>query len=260
MDEAGELLDMAAKAAPSMLSCAPGGFTMTGPHGVLALSGEKQADLNMLLIAAAPGPEDFFLAGVDCAARRGLPLLALAPRGAAERVRPVARQKGFAQAGEMPVMRLKAEAGLALQGECELTPVRGTDDVETAGRLQAEAFGLPQAAMTRLLEASLTCPTPPQIFIAARDGVAMSTVTITPHGDTAGVWTMATPQAHQRKGIGRALLTRVLRDLRGDGVRRFYLFATEAGKPLYDSLGFETVATLNAWISGTSVQTTVGGR
>ena len=219
---------------------------------MLALSGEKQADLNMLLIGTAPGPEDFFLAGADCAARRGLPLLALVPHDMVERVRPVARRNGFAQAGALPVMRLKTE--VEFQGECDVTRVREARDVEIAGHLQADAFGLPQAAMTRLLEASLACATPPQIFIASRGGTAMSTVTITPHGKTAGVWTMATPQAHQRKGVGRALHTRGLCDLRGEGVRRFYLFATEAGRPLYQNLGFETVTALDAWISGTSVQ------
>ena len=51
---------------------------------------------------------------------------------------------------------------------------------------------------------------------------------------------MATLPEHQRKGMGRALLTRVIDDYRRRGVERFYLGATEAGRPLYASLGFET--------------------
>ena len=65
---------------------------------------------------------------------------------------------------------------------------------------------------------------------------------------------MATPPEHQRKGLGRALLTRVIEDYRRRGVERFHLGATEAGRPLYASLGFETIAQLSAWVLGDSSQ------
>ena len=59
---------------------------------------------------------------------------------------------------------------------------------------------------------------------------------------------------HQRKGWGRALLTQVIDDYRGRGMERFYLGATEAGRPLYANLGFETIADLSAWVLGPSPQ------
>jgi hypothetical protein len=40
----------------------------------------------------------------------------------------------------------------------------------------------------------------------------------------------------------------VIEDYRGRGVERFHLTATEAGRPLYASLGFETVADLSVWV------------
>jgi hypothetical protein len=48
--------------------------------------------------------------------------------------------------------------------------------------------------------------------------------------------------------MGRALLTQVMDDYRRRGVERFYLGATEAGRPLYTSLGFEAIAELSAWV------------
>jgi N6-L-threonylcarbamoyladenine synthase/ribosomal-protein-alanine N-acetyltransferase len=77
---------------------------------------------------------------------------------------------------------------------------------------------------------------------------AMCTVTVTPTGDTAAISLMATPPEHQRKGLGRALLSQVIDDYRRRGVARFHLGATEAGRPLYASLGFEPVADLPVWI------------
>jgi hypothetical protein len=46
----------------------------------------------------------------------------------------------------------------------------------------------------------------------------------------------------------------VINDYRSRGVERFYLGATEAGRPLYASLGFEPIADLSAWILGHSTQ------
>jgi GNAT superfamily N-acetyltransferase len=60
---------------------------------------------------------------------------------------------------------------------------------------------------------------------------------------------MATPPEHQRKGVGRAMLSQVIADYRRRGLRRFHLGATAAGRPLYTSLGFELVADLPVWIS-----------
>ena len=76
----------------------------------------------------------------------------------------------------------------------------------------------------------------------------MCTVSLTPTGDTAGITLMATPPEHQGKGMGRALLSQVIDDYRRRGVRRFHLGATDAGRPLYASLGFELVAELPVWI------------
>lgn len=66
---------------------------------------------------------------------------------------------------------------------------------------------------------------------------------------------MATPPEDQGKGMGRALLSRIIERLSREGVERFYLFATAAGFPLYRSLGFVTLAEQPAWLNGSSTQT-----
>ena len=80
-------------------------------------------------------------------------------------------------------------------------------------------------------------------------------MTVTRTGPTAGIWNMATPPERQGRGMGRALLTGVLEQLCAEGVERFYLFATAAGRPLYESLGFETLADDAVWVKGHSTQT-----
>ena len=87
-----------------------------------------------------------------------------------------------------------------------------------------------------------------ETYIAWEDEGPVCTVSVTPTGDTGGISLMATPPGRQRKGVGRALLTQVIYDYRRRGVRRFHLGATEAGRPLYTSLGFDLVADLPVWI------------
>ena len=91
--------------------------------------------------------------------------------------------------------------------------------------------------------------------MAYDDETPVSSVTATRTGGTAGIWCMSTPPERQGRGYGRALLTGVIDELRSQDVRRFYLFATAAGRPLYESLGFETSADDAVWVKGHSTQT-----
>jgi GNAT superfamily N-acetyltransferase len=123
-----------------------------------------------------------------------------------------------------------------------------------AGDLVSAAFGLPRDAVARVLEPATTAASAADVYLAFDGDAPMSSVTVTRSGDTAGIWTMATPPEHQGKGMGRALLSRIIERLGRDGVRRFYLLATAAGFPLYTSLGFVTLAEEAAWVKGLSTQ------
>lgn len=49
---------------------------------------------------------------------------------------------------------------------------------------------------------------------------------------------MYTEPAHRRQGLARSLMDRMTAWCRGEGFRTLYLHASEAGLPLYASLGF----------------------
>jgi GNAT superfamily N-acetyltransferase len=249
-----ELVRLSGWAIPKMLAPGPGRFSRAGDAHVLALSGEPAADLNMLVIGADPEPEQVLREAADEAGRRDLPLLALFLPACADRLEAVAGELGFVYGGTFPLMALAEPKPAGAGSGFRIEPVGDARTRAIAADLQARGFGLERAAMARLLDESLALERPPQVFIASLDGEPMSTVTATPEGADVGIWTMATPPEHQGKGAGRALLGWALEHYRGQGVRRFYLYATEAGQPLYRSLGFETVAPCAAWVKGTSSQ------
>jgi len=82
----------------------------------------------------------------------------------------------------------------------------------------------------------------------------MSAVCCTGAGSTVGIWTMSTPPNKQRQGAGRAVLLAAMQDHAKRGAETFYLIATEAGKPLYDNMGFKTVDEPSIWLVGESSQ------
>jgi GNAT superfamily N-acetyltransferase len=86
---------------------------------------------------------------------------------------------------------------------------------------------------------------PDGCFLAESDGVPVGTVTTCRFGSVAWIAMMLVDEAHRRRGIGRALMTRALEELDSRGVRSVRLDATPRGRPMYESLGFVEEATLN---------------
>ena len=65
-------------------------------------------------------------------------------------------------------------------------------------------------------------------------------------GDTA-VWFVATLPHAQRRGLAAAILQRLLLDARERGQQTASLQASQAGRPLYERLGFASVGELHLY-------------
>ena len=256
MDEIAELHRLAGQATVAIFGGQAAEFRIT-PGGTLALTGEPVADLNMLVLASAPTPAGERLL-TDAAAlidARDLPLVAMAPPDVGKALAPVAARLGLEAAGTMPLMVLRGAPRAGRLCACEIEPALGAAGHRVATELAAAAFQLPPDGLGRAWAATFDDTSLARTYVAWADGVASSSVTMTRTGSTAGVWCMATPPERQGRGLGRALLTGVIEELRSEGVERFYLFATAAGRPLYESLGFVTIADDVAWVKGHSTQT-----
>jgi predicted N-acetyltransferase YhbS len=80
-------------------------------------------------------------------------------------------------------------------------------------------------------------------FVAEEDGALIGTALCWKYGkDHASLGMIIVSPAHQGKGIGRELMTRVLDEL---GCRSTLLIATPAGQPLYERLGFVATGTVH---------------
>lgn len=172
----------------------------------------------------------------------------------AQALAPVATRLGLTAVGTAPLMVLRAGTAVRPGRPVKVTRALGPELVGVAGDLVAAAFDVPRGAIARCIDVGITATAGVETYIAWGDDGPMSAVSVTPTGNTAAISLMATPPQHQHKGMGRALLTQVIDDYRGRGVVRFHLGATEAGRPLYESLGFEAIADLSAWVLAPSTE------
>jgi GNAT superfamily N-acetyltransferase len=199
--------------------------------------------------------EAFLVQAVTRADARGFDLLATMAPAVADDLAPTAERLGLSAAGTLPLMVLRGSDGVRTGRSCQIERVVDAQSARRVGDLVSAAFQLPRDAVAQVIEPAVGPTAAADIWLASDGGEPMSTVTVTRTGDTAGIWSMATPPQHQGKGMGRAMLSRVIRQLGEQGVERFFLFATAAGFPLYASLGFVTLADEVAWVKGHSTQT-----
>ena len=258
MDEVDELIRLSVRALVAQMSAAPGFELHMTRHCVLGLTDEPLADFNMLTLGPDPDAEGFLTRSVARAKTRGLPLTVMMSPHVAQALAPVAARLGLSPAGAAPLMVLRPGAPVATSPPpgrpVKVVRALSPELARVAGDLVAAAFDVPRDAVARCIDGAITEAGGVETYIAWGESGPMSTVSVTPTGNTAGVSLMATPPEHQRQGVGRALLTQVIEDYRRRGVERFYLGATEAGRPLYLAMGFEKVADLSAWILGHAAQ------
>jgi ribosomal protein S18 acetylase RimI-like enzyme len=77
-----------------------------------------------------------------------------------------------------------------------------------------------------------------QPIVAELDGEIVGTGVGTVHGSVGWVGTIWVAIAHRGRGLGRTLTEAVTDRLEASGCRTLLLVATEAGRPLYEGLGF----------------------
>jgi predicted GNAT family acetyltransferase len=66
--------------------------------------------------------------------------------------------------------------------------------------------------------------------------------------DYVGVFNVATPPEHRRRGYGAAITARVVSDGLAAGARWAWLQSSPAGYRVYEELGFRTLERWLAWV------------
>jgi GNAT superfamily N-acetyltransferase len=142
----------------------------------------------------------------------------------------------------LPVM-VRAAVPVERPAGTSVEPVTSQDRLAEAERVIVDGF--PQRSMQPYQRGWMLPPsvlTTPgwRVWVARCDGEPAAACCTYDDGDAVGVYWVATMPGFRSRGLGRAIMTEALAACPG---RPATLVATAAGRPLYHSLGFRTVAT-----------------
>ncbi|MEV0899972.1 GNAT family N-acetyltransferase [Actinoplanes sp. NPDC049802] len=143
----------------------------------------------------------------------------------------------------MPVMLRPAGAVQDCGAAVHVARVSDPDELATAERTIVEGFPVSALRPWRKgegLPARVLNVPGHFVWLARLRGRPAAAGCTFDDGGVVGVYWLATLPGHRSAGLGRAIMTKALAAHPG---RPFMLTATEAGRPLYESMSFRAVAT-----------------
>ncbi|HYI93294.1 MAG TPA: GNAT family N-acetyltransferase [Bryobacteraceae bacterium] len=167
---------------------------------------------------------------------------------------PAGASEYLSNIGLVPAMALSGMAA-----ECSIEPVAaaaqdvrplsGTSGALLVGELNCLAYGMPLEWAEQTQWASFFGSDVFSYALYESDQPA-STATVFITDNCLNVVCVATAPAFQRKGYAEAVMRHGLNEaMRATGLRHSVLHASEAGRPLYERMGYRTVAKFTAWTS-----------
>jgi GNAT superfamily N-acetyltransferase len=194
--------------------------------------------------------EERALAVTAAYVERGLPFLWWAtPSGHADSLRPVLTDAGLV-VEDVPGMWRSCEAALDPRTH-ELLSV---DVAESPAELRAsievmtEGFGMPGDLVDPLL-AVVEAMAGSYVQVTAHlEGRPVGSGTVFLHGTTGGLYNIATVPDARGQGVGRAVTATLANIARDRGCSETVLHASEAGRPLYDRLGYDAVCVVPQFV------------
>ncbi len=170
----------------------------------------------------------------------------LAPTGTAQTLLDL----GGRAAGAMPVMALDVRRYRPLPaGDAPFRVERVPDGADLTDWVAAYGppMGLREEDFPRLTELDAQrsyAPGALSRFVAVLDGRVVATTELLVAGGVAGVYLVATGEAHRRRGLATALVDAAVQHAIESRMPVVTLQASTAGAAVYARLGFETVSTI----------------
>jgi GNAT superfamily N-acetyltransferase len=194
--------------------------------------------------------EERALAVVAAYVERGLPFLWWAtPSGHAESLRPVLTGAGMI-VEDVPGMWRACDDTLdpRLHERLSVDVAESRAELLTSIEVMTEGFAMPED----LVEPLLTVVDAMQgsfVQVTARlDGRPVGSGTVFFDGTTGGLYNIATVPDARGQGVGRAITATLANVARERGCAQTVLHASEAGRPLYERLGYEAVCVVPQFV------------
>lgn len=237
--------DRAAKHALELLcDVLPGGWSRRVGHALVGETALPVPSLNGLWVgSAALEPADAAAALDEVGFTHSLQVDARQ----ADVLAPLAVERGLVRDDDGPLMVL---AGPPPAPDPRLVVRRlAPEEVGLHAELAGRAFGAPPEVFAALVTPDLARVDGAQVLVGEVDGEPVCTAFVLVQDGAAGVYNMATPPEHQRRGYGAAMTAATVAAAREAGATWAWLQSSAAGHAVYERLGFRTVATWQVWVT-----------
>ncbi|RIK40193.1 MAG: hypothetical protein DCC58_14235 [Chloroflexi bacterium] len=219
------------------------------PSGALVITGIPKPDMNLFTLDTGPDARQLLEMFLARLAQRGVPFAAFITHAAEAALSAELPSHSLDCVGRIPLMRWKPTELVVAGRDFPVEIIRDAAGLRAASLVLNSAFGGEGAERAEPNAALLLSAQGVTRFLARLDGVPVSTVTTTLGGSVCGIWSMGTVRHLQGRGAGRAVLEFAIAHAQRQGARWFFLGASEAGLPLYQRIGFHTIADAGLWVS-----------
>lgn len=177
-------------------------------------------------------------------AERGVPWLLWVREGVDDALLDAGRRAGLTDAGGPQAMALPAIHEIPPPPDgLEITVVSDAAGLEIARDVGARGFEMPREFMNVLAAESMLDDPTVVMVIGSVDDVPVSTALVGVTGNTAGIYNVATPPEHRRRGYGEALTWAAVEEGRRRGCDHSTLQASPMGAPVYRRMGYLDLGT-----------------
>ena len=131
-----------------------------------------------------------------------------------------------------------------LQAPTDLNFLQVNDDktLQDYREVMASAFVFPEWLIEKVLSKGLLKEQHLVMLVGYENGVACTGAMLIQQGDLAGIYWVGTKQGYERKGLAAKVTTQAILTGRERGCTWSVLQASDHGKPVYQRMGFETLA------------------
>jgi N-acetylglutamate synthase len=240
--------------AEAMLSAGPAPQVVRTSGAFIALSGAPHVDLNQAVVFG-DGDQRDAQAIAEVASAADVPCLLGISATVHHDVSQVLREAGFEPLPEREALFFAPQVPPVGPSAFQVARVVSSQDLAGVRRVFAESHDYDPDLVARMWGTELLDRADVGGWLAWDGYEPVSCVFVTRVGRSLGVFDMMTPTRHRRRGAARAVLTQALLDATAwdnaaaDAVA---FWASPAGRPLYESLGFTVVDDLDVWTLGAS--------
>ncbi len=235
-----------------LLQALPGGWTRRGGGAIAAVTGVAQPTLNGVWVEDAEPDVAIVAAMLAEVAQRGVPYCLQFRPGAASSLETLAPEWRLSPETEIPLM-VRELAAPASEPEREVSGMLirelAAEDAALHAGVAAAGFEAPEAHFRALVPPVVLQVPGVRCYVGELDGEPVCTGIGVTVGDEVGIFNIATPAAHRRRGYGAAVTARAIDDGLADGAGWAWLQSSHEGYGVYEQLGFRAVEFWQCWIA-----------